>query len=48
MTYAVCKHCQLKSIYDSLVDGRWPDDNYNEKHFFNENNAQCNEYIICK
>ena len=48
MAYAVCKYYQLKSIYDSLVGSRWPDDNYNEKYFFSKNNAQCNEYIVCK
>ena len=48
MAYAVCKHYQLKSIYDSLVGWQWSDHNYNGKHFFNEDNAQCNEHIICK
>ena len=48
MAYTVCKHYQLKSIYDSLVGWQWSDHNYNGKHFFNEDNAQCNEHIICK
>ena len=46
--YTVCKHYQLKSIYDSLVGWQWPDDNYSEKNIFSENNVQCYEYIIHK
>ena len=44
----MCKHYQLKNICDSLAGWQWPDDNYNEKHFFSENNVQCYEYINCE